>query len=97
MIQANKDIVEEVAKAIEKGNIALWIGKESDISDDPVEALLNISWLGVWLERTNQRFANALVDRWNQIGGNNSARFIREVPKRVVETLGTYFLSLIHI
>ena len=91
MIQANKNIIEEVAKAIEKGNIALWIGKESDISDDPVEALLNISWLGVWLERTNQRFANALVDRWNQIGGNNSARFIREVPKRVVETLGTYF------
>jgi hypothetical protein len=86
-------IIGEVAQAVTHGNVALWIGDGAQDLDSPSSSLLEIPWLGIWTERKNENFSVALEHYLSNHNDPNviGRRFVRSVPRRIEETLGTYF------
>ena len=92
MPDAQLALTTEVIQALHRGNIALWIGPNSDIQGLTSEAVLKTNWLAVWSDQQSREFANCLERRWvPELEGDMASRFVREVPLKLEDSLGTYF------
>ncbi len=80
----------ELASALAKGDVALWLSNDSKLPDDDAgrSFLARPQWIGVWSESENPSFATELVARWK---ASDYRRQIVEVPNDLTDVLGLHF------
>lgn len=92
MLEHQEQLVEEIAEAVGSGNVGIWLGPHADISELICTDVLSTNWLAAWVDQSSTLFAEQLERHLKDVPDDAAPhRFVRQVPMRIQDSLGTYF------